>query len=85
VRPTLPGGLSEREAEVLRLVAQGLSNAEVADRLFLSPRTVNAHLTNIYRKLDLPSRNAATRFALEHGLTGEAAGSRASEPTDPTT
>ncbi|MDP9364081.1 MAG: response regulator transcription factor, partial [Chloroflexota bacterium] len=63
-----PAGLSEREAEVLRLVASGLSNAEVAERLFLSPHTVNAHLRRIYDKLDVSSRSAATRFALEHGL-----------------
>ena len=63
-----PGGLSEREVEVLRLVAQGLTNAEIAERLFLSPHTVNAHLRRIYDKLDVTSRSAATRFAMEHGL-----------------
>jgi ATP/maltotriose-dependent transcriptional regulator MalT len=66
--PALPAGLTEREAEVLRLVAAGLTNAEVADRLFLSPRTVEAHLRRIYDKLGTSSRAAATRFALEHGL-----------------
>jgi DNA-binding CsgD family transcriptional regulator len=60
--------LSEREAEVLKLVAAGLTNAQVAQRLFLSPRTVNAHLTSVYRKLGVGSRSAATRFAFEHGL-----------------
>jgi DNA-binding CsgD family transcriptional regulator len=64
-----PGGLSQREAEVLRLVAQGLSDAEVAERLFIARRTVNSHLTSIYTKLDVSSRVAATRFAVEHGLT----------------
>ena len=64
----LPGGLSEREAEVLQLVARGLINSEIAERLFISPRTVNAHLTSIYRKLGVSSRSAATRFAIEHGL-----------------
>jgi len=63
-----PAGLSEREAEVLKLVAAGLTNAQVAQRLFLSPRTVNAHLTSIYGKLGVSSRSAATRFAVEHGL-----------------
>jgi non-specific serine/threonine protein kinase len=63
-----PAGLSEREAEVLKLVAAGLTNAQVAQRLFLSPRTVNAHLTSVYRKLGVGSRSAATRFAFEHGL-----------------
>ena len=63
-----PGGLSPRELEVLKLVAQGLTNAQVAERLFLSPRTVNAHLNSIYHKLGVGSRSAATRFAVEHGL-----------------
>jgi DNA-binding NarL/FixJ family response regulator len=61
-------GLSAREAEVLRLVATGLTNAEVAERLFLSPRTVDWHMGSIYRKLGLHSRAEATRFASEHGL-----------------
>lgn len=63
-----PGGLSEREVEVLRLLATGLSNAQIAERLYLSPHTVNAHLRRIYGKLEVTSRSAATRFALEHGL-----------------
>ena len=67
---TLPAGISEREAEVLRLLATGLTNAQIADRLFISPRTVNAHLHRIYAKLDVPSRAAAIRFALDHGLAG---------------
>ncbi|MDQ2683465.1 MAG: tetratricopeptide repeat protein [Chloroflexota bacterium] len=65
----LPGGLSEREAEVLRLAASGLSNAEMAERLFLSPHTVRAHLQHIYTKLGLASRAEAVRYAIEHGLT----------------
>jgi predicted ATPase/DNA-binding CsgD family transcriptional regulator len=60
--------LTKREIEILRLVAQGLSDAQVAERLVLSPRTVNAHLTSIYQKLGVNSRAAATRFAVEHGL-----------------
>ncbi len=63
-----PAGLSAREAEVLRLVATGLSNSEVAKRLFLSSRTVNWHLTSIYRKLGSHRRTEAARFAVEHGL-----------------
>jgi DNA-binding CsgD family transcriptional regulator len=66
--PEYPGGLTRREAEVLRLVARGMSNAQVAQELYLSPRTVNGHLNSIYRKLELTSRSAAVRFALEHGL-----------------
>jgi DNA-binding NarL/FixJ family response regulator len=63
-----PAGLSAREAEVLRLVANGLTNAEVAEKLFLSSRTVDWHLGSIYRKLGLHSRTEAARFASEHGL-----------------
>jgi predicted ATPase/DNA-binding CsgD family transcriptional regulator len=63
-----PSGLTVREVDVLRLVAQGLTDAQVAQALVLSPRTVNAHLTSIYNKLGVSSRSAATRFAVEQGL-----------------
>ena len=63
-----PGGLTSREVDVLRLVAAGLSDAEVARQLFLSVRTVHAHLRSIYRKLGLRSRTAAARFAEENRL-----------------
>jgi predicted ATPase/DNA-binding CsgD family transcriptional regulator len=63
-----PAGLSAREAEVLRLVAGGLTNAEVAEKLFLSSRTVDWHLGSIYRKLGSHSRTEAARFAAEHDL-----------------
>src|SRR5205823_3743668 len=65
---TFPAGLSAREVEVLRLVAQGLSNAAIAERLFLSPRTVKAHVAHIFGKLGATNRAAATRFALDHDL-----------------
>jgi len=61
-------GLTPRELEVLRLVASGLSDAQIADRLVISPRTVGKHLQTIYSKLYLPSRSAATRWAIEHHL-----------------
>jgi DNA-binding CsgD family transcriptional regulator/tetratricopeptide (TPR) repeat protein len=61
-------GLTRREVEVLRLIAQGASNASIAEQLCLSPRTVNVHLTNLYAKLGVTSRTAAARFALLHGL-----------------
>lgn len=63
-----PAGLTPREIEALRLVAEGLTDAQVAERLFLSPRTVSQHLRSIYNKLGVSSRAAATRFAIEHGL-----------------
>ena len=67
--PTLyPAGLTAREVEVLHLVAQGLSNEQVAEQLVISPRTVNTHLTSIYGKIGVGSRSAATRYALEHHL-----------------
>jgi DNA-binding CsgD family transcriptional regulator len=64
----LPGGLTAREVEVLGLVAKGMTSAQIAKELFLSPRTVHRHLNSIYHKLGVSSRAAATRFALEHGL-----------------
>ena len=66
--PSYPGGLTAREVEVLRLVAQGLSGVQVAEQLVISPRTVNWHLTAIYSKLGVSSRSAATRYAIEHKL-----------------
>jgi predicted ATPase/DNA-binding CsgD family transcriptional regulator len=63
-----PAGLSAREVEVLRLVAQGMTNEQVAEQLVISPRTVNSHLTAIYGKIGVTSRSAATRYAFEHEL-----------------
>ena len=65
---TYPGGLTAREVEVLRLVAQGLSNAEIAERLIISLLTVKAHMRSLYNKLSISSRSAATRYAIEHHL-----------------
>lgn len=65
-----PAGLSEREVEVLRLVAQGLSNREVAGRLYISPRTAEHHVQHIYAKIGGSSRASAALFAMEHGLLG---------------
>ena len=67
-RTALPGGLSEREAEVLRLAAAGLTNGEMAERLYLSPHTIRAHLQRIYTRLEVENRAAAVRFAVENGL-----------------
>ncbi|HYX89813.1 MAG TPA: LuxR C-terminal-related transcriptional regulator [Gaiellaceae bacterium] len=63
-------GLTAREREVLRLVARGKSNREIAAALVISEHTVARHLQNIFRKLDVPSRAAAAAFAFEHGLAG---------------
>lgn len=60
--------LTSREIEVLRTVALGLSNQQVAEKLVIAPRTVNVHLTSIYGKLGLTSRTEATRFAFENNL-----------------
>ncbi|MGN6700682.1 MAG: response regulator transcription factor, partial [Thermomicrobiales bacterium] len=65
---THPFGLTAREAEVLRLLAQGLSNAAIADRLSLSRRTVEQHLRSVYDKLGVDNRAAATRVAVERGF-----------------
>ena len=71
--PTSPpkedkAGLSERELETLRFVAQGLTDSQVAERLYISPRTVGQHLRSIYRKLGVPSRAAAAKEAVERSL-----------------
>jgi predicted ATPase/DNA-binding CsgD family transcriptional regulator/DNA-binding XRE family transcriptional regulator/Tfp pilus assembly protein PilF len=66
----LPGGLTTRQAEVLRLLADGLSNKQIAERLCLSPGTVERHLAMIYRKLGFDGRVKAARYAVEHGLAG---------------
>jgi DNA-binding CsgD family transcriptional regulator/tetratricopeptide (TPR) repeat protein len=65
-----PGGLTEREVEVLKLVAEGRSNPDIARALVLSPKTVERHLSNIFTKLAVPSRTAAAAYAHEHGLMG---------------
>ncbi|CAN5641638.1 hypothetical protein BH23CHL2_BH23CHL2_21930 [soil metagenome] len=63
-----PFGLTPRELDVLRIVAEGLTDPEVAEQLFVSPRTVSSHLTSVYAKLGVSSRAAATRLAVEHSL-----------------
>jgi ATP/maltotriose-dependent transcriptional regulator MalT len=80
VRGTVPApaddrseALTSRELDVLGLVAHGLTDAQVAEALVVSLRTVHAHLRSIYRKLDVHSRSAATRYAVEHGLARDAA------------
>ncbi len=67
--PTYPDGLTTREVEVLRLLARGLTDVQIAEQLVISPRTVNNHLTSIYSKIQVSSRAAATRYAIDHKLT----------------
>ena len=69
ITPAYPSGLTAREVEVLRLVAAGKSNHEIAAQLFLSEKTVARHLSNIFTKLDVTSRTAAAAFAYEHHIT----------------
>ncbi|GAC1348383.1 MAG: hypothetical protein NVSMB27_16010 [Ktedonobacteraceae bacterium] len=66
--PTYPAGLTEREVEVLRLVAGGLTTPQIAEQLMVSFHTANAHVRSIYNKLDVTSRSAATRYAVEKKL-----------------
>jgi DNA-binding CsgD family transcriptional regulator len=63
-----PHGLTARELEVLRLVAQGLTNKVIAKQLFLSEKTVDRHLSNIFAKVNVSSRAAATAYAYQHQL-----------------
>ncbi|MFD6463584.1 response regulator transcription factor, partial [Streptomyces roseolus] len=67
-RRRLPGGLTAREAEVLRLVAGGATNKGVARSLVISEHTVARHLNNIFAKLGVSTRSAATAYAYAHGL-----------------
>lgn len=72
-QPAPPGdtrGLSARELQVLRLLASGKTNRVIAAELFLSEKTVDRHVSNIFGKLDVSSRSAATAYAYEHGLIG---------------
>jgi DNA-binding CsgD family transcriptional regulator len=65
-----PAGLSERECEVLGLIARGMATKQVARRLGISPKTCDHHIQSLYGKIGLSTRAGATLFALEHGLVG---------------
>jgi DNA-binding NarL/FixJ family response regulator len=66
-----PAGLTEREVEVLRLVASGTSNRGIAQALVISPRTAEHHVQHIYGKIGVSTRAAAAMFAMQHGLLGD--------------
>ena len=70
-------GLTKREIEILRLVAEGYSNSQLAKMLWVTEQTVKFHLSNIYRKLDVANRTEASRWAQLHGLLTQAAGQTA--------
>ena len=72
-RSALPAGLTEREVEVLRLLAQGSSNREIGQRLWISPKTAGHHVQHIYAKIGVSTRAAAALFAMEHDLLGPSA------------
>ncbi|MFE2916990.1 response regulator [Kitasatospora indigofera] len=65
---SLPDGLTTREAEVLALIAEGLSNAEIAGRLFVSPATVKTHINNLFAKTAVRDRAQAVTYAFRHGI-----------------
>ena len=69
-----PEGLTDRQVGVLRLLAEGLTNAEIADRLVVSVRTVDSHVAAVLAKLGVSSRQEAVRVAAEHGLLEGVAG-----------
>jgi DNA-binding NarL/FixJ family response regulator len=69
LRPPAPaGGLTGREVQILALVAEGKTNRAIATELFISDKTVARHVSNIFTKLELSSRSAATAYAYQHGL-----------------
>ena len=72
-RQARPGGLSRREIEVLRLVADGRTAGEIATQLFISSRTAEHHIQNIYTKIGVSSRAAATRWAVKHQVVDDIA------------
>jgi HD-GYP domain-containing protein (c-di-GMP phosphodiesterase class II) len=66
-----PGGMTAREVEVLRLVARGLSNKEIAQQLLITPKTASSHVEHIYAKIEATNRAQASLYAMKHGLMSE--------------
>ncbi len=67
-RPKNPGGLSHREVDVLRLAARGLTTQEIADRLFISPKTAGHHIQHIYNKITVSARAASALWAMQNAV-----------------
>ena len=63
-----PGGLTGREVEVLRLAAMGLTTREIADRLYISPKTADHHIQHVYTKIEVSTRAAAALWAMQHDV-----------------
>jgi DNA-binding NarL/FixJ family response regulator len=66
-----PAGLTAREVEVLRLLARGLSNKEIAQQLLITPKTAGSHIEHIYTKIEASNRAQAGLFAMKHGLMSD--------------
>ena len=66
--PRHPGGLSRREVEVLQLAARGLTTREIADRLYISPKTADHHIQHVYTKIGVSTRAAAALWAIQHDV-----------------
>ena len=67
-RPQNPGGLSRREVDVLRLAARGLTTQQIADRLYISPKTADHHIQHIYDKINVSTRAAAALWAMQNAV-----------------
>jgi len=69
-RPQHPAGLSRREVDVLRLAARGLTTKQIAERLFIAPKTADHHIQHVYNKIGVSSRGAAALWAMQNGVVG---------------
>jgi DNA-binding CsgD family transcriptional regulator len=67
-RSVNPGGLTRREVDVLRLAAKGLTTSQIADRLYISPKTADHHIQHIYGKIKVSTRAAAALWAMQHTI-----------------
>ncbi|MGZ5410557.1 MAG: LuxR C-terminal-related transcriptional regulator, partial [Aeromicrobium sp.] len=78
---TSPAGLTRREVDVLRLIAEGRTTRDIATQLFISSKTADNHIQHIYTKIAVTNRSAATRWALEHQLIGDPVAGRSPDPS----